>query len=982
MVAKLRSIFSFLPTMPPRFHIATGLCSLFSSVVLLAFFLGLIPERSKMLLENRIALSEAVAATTAVYLQRADDRGIATALEHIVERNSDVNGIGIYNKRLDSLQLVRLNNNHDSSDDAPRNNHRSGSDAEFLSEHQSSLISVPLLRAGLEYGELRLYFQTSDQLGLVETLRTSTFFLMAFLSIVTFPLFYFFLGKMLKELNPSEAIPGRVRSALDTIAESLLVIDRRGNLVLANAAFSELLGKSGEELVGQHIHEFPWEFEADPDDAANADSAPWDCALATGDTIRNSMISFTDSNNHRLKFIVNCSPVIGAKGKPGGVLISLDDVTALEEKEVLLRQSMEAAEAANAAKTSFLSNMSHEIRTPMTAILGFTEILKRNKSHSDSERQKHLNTISNSGEHLLELINDVLDLSKVESGAMDVESIDCSPVGIAHDVIQVLGVKAREKNVDLSLEVKTTLPASIQSDPARLRQILTNLVGNAIKFTEKGFVKLLLSCDADSETPTLLLAVTDTGIGMTEEQAATIFDAFTQADASITRRFGGTGLGLSISKKLTEALGGEISVDSYPGTGSTFSVHLPLRRQDTDRMLSVEEAFASLDHISINDQAQWEFPSCCVLVTDDAEENRELLKLVLGELGIDCEEAENGQVAVEKVVNRDFDLVLMDIQMPVMDGYEAVAAIRSEGYEVPIMGLTANAMAGYEAELKESGFDYYMTKPIDLDELTMQLAHILGGRQIEQAVSTTEPDKPTADSSAVFSTIALQNQKFRQIAEQFTVRVGERLPEMERALGAEKWQELEELAHWLKGSSGTVGYGQWSQCAAALEDAARERSAECAQKHLESIKAVRDRISHNYDDPIVGIEEVTDDGGVLELTELPDEAEPVYSELASVNAKMQGIVERFILRMNEQVENLERAVNTSNFDDVAKLAHWLKGSGGNVGFSRFPQLAAELETQAQARSHDGVHLALEGVKDYVARINAGRSGDEPLGRTA
>jgi len=537
----------------------------------------------------------------------------------------------------------------------------------------ASPVSVPLFLGNREWGELRFYF-----------------------------------GKY----------PGRVRSALDTIAESLIVIDRKGNLVLANAAFAELVGQPAEELIGIQATELSWIH----DDEENPEY-PWTQALDTGEATRHEMYGFRNSVGETRKFIVNCSPVNGAKGRVGGVLISMDDVTLLEEKELLLRQSMQDAEEANQAKSAFLSNMSHEIRTPMTAILGFTEVLKRGFNQSPEEQQKHLNTISNSGNHLLELINDVLDLSKVESGAMEVEEIATKPAEIAHEVIKVLRVKAEEKSIGLEMQINSDLPETIVSDPARLRQIMTNLVGNAIKFTEEGGVTLAITYrDSNIE-----IAVSDTGIGMSEQQQATIFDAFTQADVSITRRFGGTGLGLSISKKLSEAMGGNIIVKSVPGDGSTFLVTIPQDDRNDVPMLSPDEVFASLETVEHVESSSWHFPPSELLVVDDALENRELLKLLLEDLGLDVTLAEDGLQAVNAVKDKSFDLVLMDIQMPVMDGYEAVAEMRKFGFERPIVALTANAMKGYELRILEAGFSHYQTKPIDIDKLTNLLSTLLGG---------------------------------------------------------------------------------------------------------------------------------------------------------------------------------------------------------------------------------------------------------------
>ena len=271
---------------------------------------------------------------------------------------------------------------------------------------------------------------------------------------------------------------------------------------------------------------------------------------------------------------VNCSPVMGGSGSVGGVLVSFDDVTELQARGEKLREAKNEADAANLAKSEFLANMSHEIRTPMNAILGFTDVLRRGYDKNQDESSKYLNTIHSSGTHLLDLINDILDLSKVEAGHLEVESIDFAPHRLIHEVMKVLGVKAAEKGIGLEFEAHGPVPASMASDPARLRQILTNLVGNAIKFTATGAVRIGARLDQSGPHPVLELSVTDTGIGIAEDKLDTVFEAFAQADSSVTRRFGGTGLGLPISRRFARAMGGDITVASDPGQGSTFTLRL------------------------------------------------------------------------------------------------------------------------------------------------------------------------------------------------------------------------------------------------------------------------------------------------------------------------------------------------------------------------------------------------------------------------
>jgi len=989
-------------------------------------FLGFVPDRAGAQMDGRIALAEAVSSTNSVLLKRGDLAGMRGALEFIVERNPDLNAIEL--QRASDKSRVFFGFRENSDDIATYTNQSedtaAASNALLTSFNTGSIVSVPLLRGDQEWGQMHFQFAVPKNMSLMDKSRQSAFSLMAFIGIISFPMFYFYLGKMLKELNPSTAVPARVRSALDTIAESLLVLDGRGNIVLANAAFADLNGKPADDLLGVRADSLPW-VQVDDDNP----TYPWQQAFATAEPTRMDMVGYMDKEGESRKFIVNCSPVMGAKGKVGGVLVSMDDVTLLEEKELLLRQSMEEAEAANEAKTAFLSNMSHEIRTPMTAILGFTEVLKRGTQTSEDDRIRHLNTISNSGTHLLELINDVLDLSKVESGAMEVESIPCKAAYISNEVVHVLKVKAREKGVELNIEVGTDLPAHIISDPSRLRQIVTNLIGNAIKFTEEGAVTVRLEHDANPEDPRMLIKVIDTGIGMSEKQLASIFEAFIQADASITRRFGGTGLGLSISRKLALAMHGDIIVTSVEGEGSTFMLTLPVGDIGDAPMLSIDEVHKSFAVVETQTAKLWAFHECRALVVDDGPENRELLSVVLGDLGIDIVTAENGKEGLDEVIANDFDVVLMDIQMPVMDGYEAVAAMRKQGVKLPVIALTANAMKGYEQRVIKAGFSHYMTKPINLDELTALLADLLGGTY---TVIDSEP-APVAKISAktidavalraevstsmgdgpVYSTMAQQNPKFEAIAKQFVVRLETQLQEMQACHDRGDFAELANHAHWLKGSGGTVGFVEFANPVKELEVAAKQHDADKSQNMLDVIKDIQSRISFdnvvsdagsdaggsgNSNSNVTGTETVrqlpeqtpltaTTSSAVVSTPTEADktkeaEAESVYSTLPMNNPRFRGIVEKFMPRLEEQLSELRSALSKEDFDAMAKLAHWLKGSGGNVGFEGFTPLASALENSAKAQDTDQLKQDFEAVALYAGRVKQGWDTLEPLEKSA
>ncbi len=956
-----------------KFHLALGLTSIVMTLLLSATMLNLIPDHQKATVAGRTALAESIASASTLFLSKKDHSSIQHNLEFVISRNDDLLGATVARAQ----------------DEAP---HVFGDESAVDLDYDTktptnSTLVLPILHGDHEWGRIALFFTDPSEQTLLKRIQNSPFTLIAFCSLLGFILFYLYLGKMLKALNPSQAVPGRVRSALDTLAEALIVIDGKSNVVLANKAFQNVTGETSEALLGKKADEFEWHLSAQHPDEKSADenaTFPWLEALATSETVRGADVWMEAHDGNWHKFLVNCSPIMSGK-KASGVLVSLDDVTDLEEKEKELRTARDAAEGANKAKSDFLSNMSHEIRTPMTAILGFTEVLKRGNNSLDKDSQKHLNTISSSGKHLLELINDVLDLSKVESGALEVESIDCEPHIVAHDVVQVLRVRAEDKNIDLEVEIPESLPEVIQTDAGRLRQIITNLVGNAIKFTEEGGVKVILRSFEENGKKKFAIDVKDSGIGMNEQQQAAVFKPFVQADSSITRRFGGTGLGLAISRNLARALGGDILLSSEAGVGTTFTAVIDLVTDSNVKILQPDELFSQVEITETETQIYWEFPESKVLVIDDATENRELLSLVLNDLGIDTETAENGAIGVEMATSHNYDVVLSDIQMPVMDGYEAVAAMREKGLQQPIIALTANAMKGYEERILDAGFSHYMTKPVDIDALSKLLAELIGGKKVDGPVekqADEQPAQPTPEVAIQAATQAAANdqnesliysrlagsEKLAPVVEKFITRVGEQYKLMESANDEKDFEKLAGLAHWLKGSGGTVGFDQLSQPAKQLEDNAKTEDQDACKVDLLHIKAIIARLRSGTEGEVPQPSEISAQFRTDTQESSTEAVITVESSLLAKNPSFLPIVEKFLPRLEAQLVTMDEAVDNQDFEELAVLAHWLKGSGGTVGFDIFTKPAAKMERAAKSNDMDLVSKCLTDIKDYAGKI--------------
>lgn len=395
-----------------------------------------------------------------------------------------------------------------------------------------------------------------------------------------------------------------------------------------------------------------------------------------------------------------------------------------------LAAARDAAETANRSKSTFLANMSHEIRTPMTAILGFAEQLVQPGS-SELEKADAIATINRNGRHLLGIINNILDISKIEAGRMTVEHVACDPCQTVADVASLVQAGAHEKGLTFNIEYLGAVPEDIETDPTRLRQILINIIGNAIKFTEDGGVRLIVRYLGDGDAPVMQFDVLDTGVGMTAEQIAMLFHPFVQSDDSMTRRFGGTGLGLAISKHFARMLGGDVTVvESRASEGSCFRATVAARPLGAAKLIEApnnEFRLARTSQESTPETVEDLLSGLHLLLAEDGADNQRLISRVLTKAGAEVAVAEHGKTAVELALaasaeEHPYDVILMDMQMPVMDGCAATEMLRREGYTGPVIALTAHAMEGDRRKCAQAGCDDYATKPVDREALIRQVA--------------------------------------------------------------------------------------------------------------------------------------------------------------------------------------------------------------------------------------------------------------------
>ncbi|TMP54745.1 ATP-binding protein [Pseudoalteromonas sp. S1612] len=498
---------------------------------------------------------------------------------------------------------------------------------------------------------------------------------------------------------------------------------------------------------------------------------------------------------------------------------------ALESMNSKLETAIAQAEQANQLKSRFLANMSHEIRTPLTAIMGFTEQLLHSEKPTNDKH--HLGTILRNSKHLLELINNILDLSKIEAEKLAVEQTPLNVVQLIHDVESIIKPLAQEKQLSFTINYALPLPHTINSDITRLKQILINIASNAVKFTEQGQVTITAKYQAPK---TLTFVIEDTGIGMSSNQIKRLFTPFEQADATTTRRFGGTGLGLCISKNLAQLLGGDVSVTSEVGVGSCFTIDIDchLHNSHGGNLLLTEHS-----QLTPEKDPQLSFASnsfdAHILVAEDNPDNQLLIKLLLQTWGLEPDIANNGAQAVEMALVNDYQLIIMDMQMPVMGGLEATKMLRDAAYDGPIIALTANVMNHDIDTYLEAGCDKALGKPIDKDALENVLVSYL---HLER------------DNQNKWDSL-LKSEKFQQINANYLASLPDYLQQIKALYNSRDCETLRALAHSIKGSAGCFNFDEIYQSASAVEQSLKGNDMPQREKHVaELIAAIEQAIAN------------------------------------------------------------------------------------------------------------------------------------------
>jgi two-component system sensor histidine kinase/response regulator len=771
-----------------------------------------------------------------------------------------------------------------------------------------------------------------------------------------------------------------LNTLVQAIPDVVYVKDYQGRNLLVNRAYEELVNLSQREMIGKYDQQvLPARLAAQ---CRQSDEE----VMKQRQSVRCEELSTTEKGE-QVFFETIKAPLLDDQGNLLGLVGVSRDITERKRAEGMLTKAKEQAEEANRLKSQFLANMSHEIRTPMNAIIGMTDIVL--DTDLTDEQRDYLSTVKHSARALLELLNDILDLSKIEADKIELETIDFDLRVTVEGVADTLARRASEKGLELACMIHHQVPSRLRGDPGRLRQILMNLAGNAVKFTDRGEVVISVEVEQETEQRAwLVVSVADTGMGISQEKQEKIFESFTQADGSTTRKYGGTGLGLSICKRLVELMGGQIGVQSQPGKGSRFWFKVALEKQQ-----STDEDFLVIPP---------DIRGMRMLVVDDNRTNRTILAKMLESFGCSPEVVESGRQALEtlkRAVHGEklFDLVLLDMQMPEMDGVETLKAIKADPdiRDMVVIMLTSMGVRGDAARLEAMGCAGYLLKPVKQSQLFDTIITVLSRRESKlqdtpfkivtrHTVADVKrrrtrillaEDNPMNQKLAVallkkagYTVDAVENGKLAVEALNRKyydlVLMDVQMPEMDgfeatKAIREKKDERrnipiLAMTAHAMKGDrERCLGAGMDDYVSKPIEP-------------QELLDAIKKWVRADAD------EQEGTEAGVRQQSRVCD---PIVNIEAVLQNRFDGDIDFFAEMLREflayapkQLENLERSLDASDGRVVESEAHSLKGAAGNLGARRIAELALEMELAGRTGELSTAPVALENLRSELKRV--------------